>query len=82
MTSKIAAFLERKEIRDAYALEFLVKRGVRTQVSAETRQRVVQLIEALQAKDYAVKLSSLLEPAQRQYYRRENFKILKNFMNV
>lgn len=81
MASKVAAFLERKEIRDAYDLEFLVKRGVRSQTPAEMRQQIIQLIEALPARDYTVKLSSLLEPEQRQYYRRENFKILKQFMN-
>jgi predicted nucleotidyltransferase component of viral defense system len=81
MTSKIAAFLDRKEIRDAYDLEFLVKRGIRPGISEETRQQVIQLIENLTERDYTVKLSSLIEPELRPYYRRENFKILKAALN-
>lgn len=76
MSSKIAAFLDRKEIRDAYDMEFLVKRGILPRMSEETRGNVVHLIESLTERDYAVKLSSLLEPELRPYYRRENFKIL------
>ncbi len=77
MSSKIAAFLDRREIRDAYDLEFLVKRGVRLKEPDETRRQILQRIEDLTKKDYDVKLSSLLEPELRPYYRKENFKILK-----
>lgn len=77
MTSKINAFLDRKEIRDAYDLEFLVKRGVSLEASAERLVRICEIIDALPKQDYTVKLSSILEAEQRQYYRRENFKILK-----
>lgn len=77
MTSKISAFLDRKEIRDAYDLEFLVKRGVELKGPEENLVQINELIAGLRPQDYTVKLSSLLEPEQRQYYRTENFKILK-----
>lgn len=77
MTSKISAFLDRKEIRDAYDIEFLVKRGVELQASSAQLAQINKLIDELPRQDYRVKLSSLLEAEQRQYYRTENFKILK-----
>jgi len=77
MAAKIAAFLDRKEIRDAYDLEFLVKRGIRPQASEEVLLQVADLIGRLTEKDYKVKLGSLIEPELRPYYRKENFRILK-----
>jgi predicted nucleotidyltransferase component of viral defense system len=77
MASKVNAFLERKEIRDVYDLEFLVKRGVTLKLSERQRNTMLQQIESLSKRDYTVKLGMLLEEEQRPYYRNENFKILK-----
>lgn len=81
MTSKVAAFLERKEIRDAYDLEFLVKKGIKADLSRENREQILATIAALTRQDYNVKLSSLLEADQRPYYRQNNFVILKSYVN-
>jgi len=40
-------------------------------------REVLRLIDALSQTDYVVKLGSLLEKEQREYYSVENFKILK-----
>jgi predicted nucleotidyltransferase component of viral defense system len=78
MKSKIEAFLDRKEVRDAFDMEFLLKKGVELEASSETLGRLLTGIDALTRKDYAEKLASLLEAKERQYYRTENFKILKS----
>lgn len=77
MASKVNAFLDRKEIRDVYDLEFLVKRGVPLNLSEKQRKGVLEEINNLTTRDYTVKLGMLLEEEQRIYYRNENFKILK-----
>lgn len=77
MRAKIGAFLERKEIRDVFDMEFLLKKGIELDAPAETLKKVLAEIDSLNKKDYAVKLGSLLEEGQRRYYLTENFKILK-----
>jgi predicted nucleotidyltransferase component of viral defense system len=77
MESKLEAFLDRKEIRDVFDMEFLLKRGVPLDASVDTLREVLRLIDALPRRDYTVKLGSLLEKEQRKYYSVENFKILK-----
>lgn len=76
MKSKIAAFLSRKEIRDAYDLEFLVKKGVLISTDAKTAGKLLAGLEKLGKKDYSVKLSSLLPAEARAYYRENGFRIL------
>jgi predicted nucleotidyltransferase component of viral defense system len=78
MRAKIEAFLNRKEVRDAFDIEFLVKKGIPLDVPDETLKRILKDIEALTPVDYKVKLGSLLEAPQRRYYINENFKILKS----
>lgn len=77
MKSKIEAFLERKEIRDVFDIEFLFKRGVALNAPLVKLKKLLAGISALTKKDYQVKLGSLLEDEKRQYYTNENFKILK-----
>ncbi len=79
MKAKIAAFLERKEIRDVFDIEFLLKKGINIDTSYETLKRVLKEIDSFTQKDYTVKLGSLLEEKQRKYYISENFKILRFF---
>lgn len=79
--AKIRAFLDRKEIRDAFDLEFLVKKGISLEVSEETRKELFKVLAGLTPKDYKVKLGSLLAEKQRKYYLSENFKILKSALS-
>ncbi|MEA3486447.1 MAG: nucleotidyl transferase AbiEii/AbiGii toxin family protein [Thermodesulfobacteriota bacterium] len=77
MKSKIEAFLDRQEIRDVFDMEFLFKKGVPLEASDDTLREVLRLINAFSRRDYTVRLGSLLEKEQREYYSVENFKILK-----
>lgn len=77
MKEKIEVFLDRKEIRDVFDIEFLLKKGINLNASEETLKKVLKEIDALTKKDYAVKLGSILEKEQRGYYLSNNFKILK-----
>jgi predicted nucleotidyltransferase component of viral defense system len=77
MESKIEAFLNRNEIRDVFDMEFLVKKGIKINVSDDRLKALLKGIAGFSTKDYSVKLGSLLEEDQRKYYRTQNFKILK-----
>lgn len=77
MQQKLQAFLARKEIRDAFDLEFLLKKGIPLDASGKVLSRLNRGLGALTRKDYTVKLCSLLDDAQRRYYLKENFKLLK-----
>jgi hypothetical protein len=77
MKAKIEAFLGRKEIRDVFDMEFLLKRGIPLDAPPETLARVLREIDRLKKRDYSVKLGSLLDEDQRKYYLSENFKLLK-----
>jgi predicted nucleotidyltransferase component of viral defense system len=77
MSSKIAAFLDRGEIRDAFDMEFLVKKGICPEAEAEIIGEILRRLDALTPKDYSVKLGSLLPAEIRSYYRQRNFVILK-----
>ena len=77
MTSKTAAFLDRMEIRDAFDMEFLVKKGISPDGSPEMLRELLRSLELLTPRDYSVKLGSLLEAEKRSFYRQKNFAILK-----
>lgn len=77
MSEKIDAFLERKEIRDIFDIEFLYKKGIELKESPEKLIKILDGIKLFKKNDYKVKLGSLLEKEQRKYYINENFKILK-----
>lgn len=77
MSAKIEAFLERKEIRDAFDIEFLLKKGIALDVPGEILTKVLKEIRFLSKKDYTAKLGSLLEAEERRYYSSEGLKILE-----
>jgi len=77
MKTKIEAFLSRKEIRDAFDIEFLLKRGVEIKALPEEMKKIINTIESLSKRDFSVKLGSILEAEERKYFIKENFKILK-----
>ena len=77
MKSKIEAFLSRKEIRDAYDIEFLLKRGIPLAAENETLSKLLDGLEKLGKKDFSVKLGTLLDAPARKYYVENGFRILK-----
>jgi len=77
MLLKTSALLDRGEIRDAYDLEFLVKRGLQPAGEKTVLQHMLNRIDAFTKTDYSSKLGSLIEPDKRPYYKDHNFRILK-----
>ncbi len=82
MRSKFDALSKRKEIRDAYDLEFLVKKGIEVKISPREADRLLEVIEDFTPRDYKVKLGSLLEADRRGYYNTNNFRILKDYLKL
>ncbi|MFA5156326.1 MAG: nucleotidyl transferase AbiEii/AbiGii toxin family protein [Candidatus Omnitrophota bacterium] len=77
LTAKIRALLDRKEIRDAFDIEFLLKKGAALDEPAEVLERLLRGVTSFTAKDYSVKLGSLLEEDERRYYTAKKFAILE-----
>ena len=67
MSSKIETFLSRREIRDVFDIEFLLKKGIELKVSKEELERLLDGINSLSKKDYSVKLGSILAEAHSFY---------------
>jgi len=76
MRTKIEAFLNRKEIRDVFDIEFLLKKGIELKATKDELKRLFDGVSSLKKTDYTVKLVAILEPEDRKYYSKENFKIL------
>lgn len=77
MGFKLEAFLARKEIRDCFDLEFLLKRGIELNAPPEKLKAALKELDSLTVKDYSLKLNSLLDAKERKYYRENNFKLLR-----
>jgi hypothetical protein len=78
MSAKIKAFLERKEIRDVFDIEFLYKKGIDLDASQEELSGLLKGISSLTKNDYNVKLAGLLEEKDRKYYLHNKFKLLES----
>jgi predicted nucleotidyltransferase component of viral defense system len=76
MKNKISALLDRKEIRDAYDMEFIAKKGISPAIHGKDRERIKRIIREFSNRDYKVNLGSLLEKELRKYYVENNFNYL------
>jgi len=77
MLNKIEALLDRGEIRDAFDIEFLLRKGI--SLAKITRERQILLkdkVSSFRMNDFKFKLGSLLEDEMRQYYVRNQFRYL------
>jgi predicted nucleotidyltransferase component of viral defense system len=77
MKSKIEAFLSRGEIRDAYDIEFLLKRGIPMSGEKDVMKKLHAGLEKLGKKEFSVKLGALLDARERKYYLENGFQILR-----
>lgn len=78
MTNKIAAFLERGEIRDSFDIEFLLRRGVKLPVFNKKQLNQFQKkLKGLKENDFKVKLGSILEDDIREYYFTNRFSYIE-----
>jgi predicted nucleotidyltransferase component of viral defense system len=74
--NKLAAALDRRDIRDCFDLEFLVQRGQPLQGTAEQLKQLRELATGFSPRDFKVTLGSLLDADRRQYYAEHGFEIL------
>ena len=77
MKSKIEAFLSRGEVRDAYDIEFLLKKGIPLAADKDLSVKLLAGLEKLGKKDFSAKLGSLLDAPLRKYYQENGFRILE-----
>ncbi len=76
VSNKINALLERRQIRDAFDLEFILKKGNRLDIEKDVLLKLKKVILSFKKRDYTVVLGSLLEPDIRSYYNEKNFEYL------
>ena len=78
LINKVAALLDRGEIRDAFDLEFLVRRGIGIgDISDKEKRKLVKKLREFKKRDFDVTLGSILLPEFRDYYREKRFSYLE-----
>ena len=75
--NKVAALMDRAEVRDAFDLEFLVRKGIEPDLDDTEKQAVVTRLKGFKKRDFDVKLGSILTPELRDYYRVNRFAFLE-----
>ena len=77
MRNKVAALLDRGEVRDGFDLEFLLRRGIPLPaLSPEEAKALRDRVSAFTARDFKVKLGSIVDPDTRLYYVENDFSYL------
>ncbi|MDD5439030.1 MAG: nucleotidyl transferase AbiEii/AbiGii toxin family protein [Candidatus Omnitrophica bacterium] len=82
MNAKIQTFLDRVQIRDAFDIEFLMKRGIAVKATKEDIARMLTLLGQFKPNDYKVALGSLLDFKEREYYRNAKFSYLVTHLEM
>lgn len=82
MKNKIEAFLDRKEIRDCFDMEFILRQGIKLGARKSDLIKMKELIRKLGKNDYTVKLGSVLDAELRKYYIKSNFSFLLQQINA
>jgi len=78
MKNKIAALIERGEIRDGFDIEFLFRQGIPyPELTKNEISKLINRIQAFKSKDFKVKLGSVLESDIRKYYIENGFNFLR-----
>ena len=75
--NKASALLDRGEIRDAFDLEFLARRGVDLDLNEDDKENIIMKLQGFKKRDFSVKLGSLLLPEVREYYNQKKFAYLE-----
>ncbi len=78
MKNKIEALINRNEIRDAYDIEFLLRKGIPLPgMNQEKLSLLLGKISSYRENDFKVKLGSVLEKEMRDYYVANGFRLLE-----
>jgi predicted nucleotidyltransferase component of viral defense system len=77
MINKIAALLDRRDIRDAYDIEFLLRKGIGLpDLDTKKVEKMKKVIEDFSIRDFKVTLGAVLEKENRDYYVQNGFSLL------
>jgi predicted nucleotidyltransferase component of viral defense system len=76
MKNKIAAAVDREEIRDCFDIEFLLRQGIPLTGTRARLKTLEKVIGKFREKHYKVTLGSTLESETRKYYVANNFSLL------
>ena len=71
--NKVLALLDRGEIRDAFDMEFLARRGVDLDLNEADKKKIIERLQGFRKRDFSVKLGSVLLPELREYYNQKRF---------
>ena len=83
MRNKVAAFLDRWEIRDCFDIEFLLRRGIGLPpLSSTDVARFHKILFTFKDNDFKVKLGSILESQSRNFYTADKFSYLKEKLSL
>lgn len=78
MRNKVAAFIDRGEVRDGFDIEFLLRKGIPfPKMEPAQVKKTLSNIVRLKDLDFKVKLGSILEKEAREYYSERKFSYLK-----
>jgi len=77
LNNKVRALIERGEVRDAFDLEFLLRKGLALSLSKEEKKLVLSRLKGFTEKDLSVKLGSIILAELRDYYRQKGFSYLE-----
>jgi nucleotidyltransferase AbiEii toxin of type IV toxin-antitoxin system len=80
MSNKIEALLSRREIRDTFDIEFLIRQGISLPTESDIRSKVMSAVQSFSKKDFRVKLGSILPVDTRAYYKDAGFVILEKHL--
>jgi predicted nucleotidyltransferase component of viral defense system len=76
MKNKIEAALNRKEIRDCFDIEFLLRRGVSLTASRDKLTKLKSVVLGFKDSDFKVKLAAVLDAEDRAHYLKDRFTYL------
>ena len=84
MNNKIEAFLDRKEMRGCFDMEFILRQGIKLNAVNADKVDLVKMkkiIGQLRKSDYTVKLGPMIDAEMRNYYTKNNFSFLLQRIN-
>lgn len=81
LKNKIEAALERKDIRDFFDIEFILRQGATLNAEFGRIADLNKIISTFKERDFCVTLGSLLDPENRKYYIDNKFDFLQRKIN-
>jgi predicted nucleotidyltransferase component of viral defense system len=82
MRNKVSAFIDRGAIRDAFDIEFLLRRGIEfPSVNKLELETILKKLKSFKAREFKVTLGSVIEQDLRNYYIENRFKFLESILN-